>query len=186
MDLCHQVWWTTSTISIQLHVFCPAVTANTSERPLLVNRVILQQCSRLFDRACKNLKGFFILKKLHKCTKVLFCISWRFFFFCLLTQSVLFLAWIAMPGIRNMEHALVKLHSWRHATHCLYISASNPYTIYALSLLLFTCRLVFIFLPLPAIDWRIYWREQRIGFNYFWYVCNYIPAWATFLGQYIL
>ena len=41
------------------------VTTTTSEKPLLVHRVILKQFSWLFDGACK---GFFILIKLHKCT----------------------------------------------------------------------------------------------------------------------
>ena len=53
----------------QLHVFPLTITVTTSERPLLVRWVILNQWSQLIEGACK---GFFILKKQHKCTWVYF------------------------------------------------------------------------------------------------------------------
>ena len=120
----------TSTVSSQLQVSSLVVTTTTSEK-LVVHRVILKQCSQLFDGACK---GFFILKKLHKCTKLssLNCLlevkspsssmymyvlnayyPRRIFFSqhsSVTTWPALFLALIATPRIRNTKHALVKLH----------------------------------------------------------------------------
>ena len=58
----------------QLHIFSPAVTATTSERPTLVYRVILKQCSRLLDRASK---GFFILRNYTNALKYFYFV--RFF-----------------------------------------------------------------------------------------------------------